>query len=78
MTIMANAPRKSRKKLSQAQLNMQHRFRMASCWAMQILKDPAELAKYKAKAAGKNKSPYNLAMADFLAEARESGMRDKS
>ena len=77
VTIIANAPGKSKKIATQAQIAMRNKFKMASCLAVQTLKDPAKLSYYENRAKKKGLTAYNVAVADFLKSGQASDPPNK-
>ncbi len=64
-TIISQAPGKRTKEQSEAQKAHQVEFQQATIYGRSQMIDPASKAEYAAKAGG-FKSPYNVAVADFL------------
>ena len=64
--IVAHRPDVSNRTPSGGQLAQRDRFRLAVIYGQAALADPAKRAAYVAGAAGKNVTPFTLAVADFL------------
>ena len=62
---MAKPPKKSPIQASDTQLQVRRKFKVASHWAKEALRDPATLASYTAMASGM-KSPYVMAITNYL------------
>ncbi|MEI6682442.1 MAG: hypothetical protein WCO44_07430 [Bacteroidota bacterium] len=65
MSIISKPQKKSLKSASESQLQVRHKFKIASRWAKEALQDPATLASYTAMASGM-KSPYVIAVTNYL------------
>lgn len=68
-SITADVPKRTNKKPAISQVETRDKFRFASIWAKKILADPGMLAAYAEKATG-GKTPYVIAMTDFLKPPR--------
>lgn len=64
-TIVATKPGKRQKPPGENQLARQQRFREATAWAKEQLKDPERVAAYKARCVG-NQSPLSLLVGEFM------------
>jgi hypothetical protein len=60
------APARSQAKPSESQTAHRQRFKQAAAYAKAALADPETRAYYEAAAAGSHKTPYNLALSDYL------------
>ncbi len=70
-SITADIPKLTGKKPVQSQVQTRDRFRLASIWAKGILAIPEMLEAYTAKATN-GKTPYQVAMTDYLRPPRIS------
>jgi hypothetical protein len=65
-TVIANRPKKSSKKVSDARLKIQEKFTVAASYAKQAMLNPETKALYATGISGTKRTAQSVAMADFL------------